>query len=245
MLAESTTTQTVEEFVRNNKVPTKDGGCCCIDGRYRKGSTNGTRARPGAHFGLVMPLLAVNQSQDLGLTPEECVDKVVSAVTEDGSKFCMHTDHHAPFPNEKGAAERIGCAHIAKAMDPTTHDDYGVSIKDVQKALEHAEFLIKSGSTVQLDSLVGEHEERGVLVVTGTEMTVDHSDGKSMYFVYDQTRDDQFMRALVAKMNIPGLSVEEFIEAANRQLAATIKNLASGVPKFTINADSEIKVERA
>ena len=103
--------------------------------------------------------------------------------------------------------------------------------------------MIKSGSAVHLDNLDGEHAERGVLVITGTKTTVNPSDGQAMFFIHDKTRDEQFMKTLVEKMKIPGLSVKGLIEAANNQLGATLNNLASGLPKFTINVDSELTVQ--
>lgn len=245
MSKEEITTTTVEQFVRNNLVPSKKGRRC-VDGRYPKDSTSsGTLARPGGDFGHVMALLAVNQSQNLGLTPEECVESVFLAVLEDGSEFSMHTDHHVPFPNEKGTTVQIGCGHVAKAMDQTTNSGYGVNSENVQKALERIQEMIKTGKAVHLDSLDGEHAEKGVLVITGTKMTVDPSDRRSMYFVYDQIRDVENLRDIVAKINIPGLTTEKFTEATNKQLGATLKNLALGLPQFTVNADGVLSVQEA
>ena len=245
MPGEKLSVTTVEQFVQENLVRTREGRRC-VDGRYAKDSEDsGVIARPGGDFGYVMALLAENESQWLGFTPEGCAEKVFSAITADGSAFSMHTDHHASFPNQDGETSSIGCGHIAKALSPTTNNGYGVSSEHVQRALNYIRGKILASKRVHLADLEGEHAEKGVLIVTGTKVTVDPSDGKSMYFVYDQTRDVEYMRALVAKMNIPGVTTEGFIEASNKQLGATLKNLASGLPQFTVNADSDLYVQEA
>lgn len=245
MPGEETGVTTVEKFVQENLVPTKVGRRC-VDGRYESDSEeSGTTARPGGDFGYVMALLAQNDSLGLGLTPEESAEKIYLAVTSDGTDFSMHTDHHASFPNQEGETSAIGCGHIAKALNPTTNSGYEASSEDVQRALNQIRGKVLVRGRIHLAVLEGEHAEKGVLIVTGTKVTVNPSNGESMYFVYDQTRDHEYMKDLVARMNIPGLTAEEFIEASNQQLGATLKNLASGLPQFLINADSGISVQSA
>jgi hypothetical protein len=99
----------------------------CIDGRYEPGQGSGMIARPGADFGYVMALLAVNHAMGWGLTPVRLVDAVCDAVARDGDRFWMHTDQDAPWPSGTGPAgptaggagpTAIGCRHVSASLDP-------------------------------------------------------------------------------------------------------------------------------
>src|SRR5207248_5575049 len=81
-------------FARENVIPAFEG-IKCIDGRYELAQESGKIARPGAHFGLVLALLAVNSILDYGLTPADCFDQIYHIVTRDGDVFSMHTDEQA------------------------------------------------------------------------------------------------------------------------------------------------------
>src|SRR5918999_5790834 len=83
---------------RQNVVPVA-AGRRCIDGRYEPGQGSGMIARPGADFGYVMALLAVNHAKGLGLTPTQVVDAVYDAVVREGDRFRLHTDQSVPWPS--------------------------------------------------------------------------------------------------------------------------------------------------
>lgn len=207
------------DFVGNNIVPVSIGRKC-VDGRYLPQDENtGMLARPGGDFGYVMVLLTLNKEKRLGLSIEDCVNRVYLAVTyRRGEHFNMHTDSHA---QENQALS--GCGHIAKATDP-----------DIQSALDYANQL----SSIRTVTLQGDHQEKGVLVIKGTSQTVRSQGGEDMYFVYDQTRDEEYMRQLVSQLGIANLTVDEFIDTSREQLEFTLKQLALSKPIFEVNADN-------
>lgn len=213
-------------FVRENLVPAV-AGRKCVDGRYQD-SGAGMIARPGGDFGYVMVLLALTKAKGFHLTPGQCVEKVYMALGNHNNRFYMHTDNHAAANHGLP-----GCGHIAKAMDTRLAESYGIKPMEVQAAIMHVQLL----SNVRTEILQGEHREQGVLVITGESNSVRSQDEQNMYFVYDQTRDEEKMRDLVARMGIPKLTVEDFIEVSKKQLAATLQELATGKPIFEVNAD--------
>lgn len=60
-----------------------------------------------------------------------------------------------------------------------------------------------------------------------------------MYFVYDRTRDEEFIEKLVPKLNIKDVTVEDFKKVLRQQTQATLHNLAFGKPIFEVNIDSQ------
>jgi hypothetical protein len=219
-------------------VASKDGRRC-VDGRYESDSEHSGRlARPGGDFGYVMALLAVNRSKNLNLTPEQCVDAVYAAVTENDGQFFMHTDEHAEHASETTA---IGCGHIAKAMNAANSSNYNVTPEEVAQALAYTRQKIGQGEKFTMVTLKGEHQERGVLVVTGTEKTV-NPHKQDMFFVYDSNRDQQFIQQLVDRASIPGLTLEDMVEASKLQTQATLHLLAADKPIFEVNVDNDTPV---
>ncbi|MBI4096803.1 MAG: hypothetical protein HY428_00095 [Candidatus Levybacteria bacterium] len=223
----------------------------CVDGRYQAGQGSGMISRPGADFGYIMVLLAINKEKKLGLTPQECVDKVRGVVTKNGGKFFMHSDQHAdpvlPQPNHNDHAhvkQLTGCGHITNAANPELALAYGVDPDDVKQAHIYA----KSIAQVEEVPLYGEHEERDVIAITGTKRTVSSFDQhrNRMYFVYDKARDGAFMDELVPQLGIEGVTIEEFKAAAGRQMNETLRLLAPGRRIFTVNVDGSVpKVDLA
>ncbi|MCL5783849.1 MAG: hypothetical protein M1142_00640 [Patescibacteria group bacterium] len=230
-------------FVKKNIVPAKKGRKC-VDGRYDLDTEDtGRIARPGGDAGYVEALLAVNEPLQLDLTPEQCFDLVYDAVTADGEPFFMHTDAHAEHEeheaHETEETATIGCGHLAKATKPEFASGYGVDASKVAAVIKHAKKRQKEGANIRINALEHEHDEIGVLVVRGRQNSVNSNNGL-MYFVYDQDRDEDFMKMLAEKLKarIPGLTYEAFKEASGHQLQATLHNLALGKPIFEVEADN-------
>lgn len=216
-------------FVEKNDVNAKEGREC-VDGRYdQHGAQEGMIARAGADFGYVMGLLGLRNEGKLSLTPEECVDAVYKVVTENGGRFYAHSDEHA---KDKGILS--GCGHIMKSATPELSDKYGVNSQDVITALNYAHEITSHQNFEEVE-LHGSHEEKGVLIVRGNTKTVNHHDENDMYFVYDIDRDEAFQEMLVYKMNIPGVTVDNFREFLTKQTNATVELLAPGKPVFEVN----------
>lgn len=226
-------TQKIAEFVKNNRVKAKKG-FICVDGRYAAGyATAGMLARPGGNFRGIMVMLALKKKLDL--TVGRVVDRAVEAVEGMGLTFNMHTDTHAD-PDDLTS---IGCGHIARAADPKFAPMYKVDPDDVKKALMYLRIKLEGRKYYQMIQLKGEHQEQGVIIISGTKYSVNHYDRKSkqMFFVFDKARDDEYLHHLYGALRIPKLSYKEFAKLSDVQLQATLKNLASGLPIYQVNAD--------
>lgn len=230
----SVKTEDILDFVQRNKVRSKKG-FICVDGRYWDPKYAGMIARPGGNFRGIMALLALREK--LGMTVGKIVDRAVDAVEEMGITFNMHTDHH--FHNHPDLAD-IGCGHIAKAEDPEKAKQYLVDPRDIHNALVYLRIKLEGKKYYQMVDLEGEHKEKGVLIITGTNYTVNHWDKKKdeMYFVFDKTRDDNYQRKLFENFHISKITFTEFKQMCDLQLNATLNNLAKGLPIFEVNLDN-------
>lgn len=208
-------------------VPVRSGRRC-VDGRYEKTQRAGTIARPGADFGYVIILLSLNKEQKLGLSPEQLFDSVHYSV----DTFALHTDD----------ISQIGCGHIAQAIDNEYF--YGTHAHEVRRALEYAENKRKqAGSKIIMDVLHDQHAEKGILVVQSTKRTVYSYDGKNSYFIYDKTRDEEYIRELVPRCSAylrREIHVEDFLKTNEEHLYATLHLLAPGKPLIHVNVDNPI-----
>lgn len=208
----------VEKFVRENLIKA-GGGSMCVDGRYPPGVDKGRIARPGGDGGDVMVLLALRDEGRLNLpeselTPEALTLRVMRAVNKEGREFTIHTDDH------------VGCAHLAKAADPQTAQPYGVKSEDMQRVIVFAEKRAQGGGRIRITRLPGPHAEQGVLVIDSENWTVNHSNGSTQFFVYDQKRDINYVEQLVPALNIPGLTAANFLRVAEKQRNATLNSVA-------------------
>lgn len=219
----------VESFVIKNIVPAANGREC-VDGRYDKhGVESGYIARAGGDFGYVMGLLYLKNEGTIESSVKECVDAVYQAVTENGDKFFMHTDQHA---SHEGLF--TGCGHIMKASLPEHSEKYGIKPEDIIEAHSYARNSSVHPHT-QEPELVGNHQERGVLIVNSKTNTLDHHDENDMYFVYDAIRDKNFIDYLVNRMQIKGLTKENFTAALDKQTQATLSLLAPEKPIINVS----------
>ncbi len=239
MTNQQTTLDEVVNFVTNNKVKAKKG-FVCVDGRYCGEEFAGMLARPGGNFRGIMVLLALRQK--LNLPVGRIIDRAVDAVEAMGIPFSIHTDSHHLSTD----LADIGCGHIGLAEQPEHAKEYKVNHVDVHNALVYLRIKLEGRKYYHVQELEGTHQERGVLVISGTKYTVNHWDTKlkEMYFVYDKARDDEYLQVLFDhfKDQFPKLSFSEFKEISDIQLNATLHNLAKNLPVFEVNLDSETPV---
>lgn len=233
--------QTAESFVRRNVINAKPGRKC-VDGRDESATEDsGKIARPGGDAGYVEALIAVNDELDLELEPEEIVDTFLDTYDEMGETFNMHSDDHTEAhlkEVKESDKSKIGCGHLSKPTDPNLATAYAVDPDKMKRAITHLRKRRNERRNIHWVDLPGEHLEEGVLVITGTQKTVNSSDGRNMYFVYDVTRDNEFIeQRLFPNLKIPGLTLEAFKQASDKQTQATLHNLALGKPVFEVNAD--------
>jgi hypothetical protein len=228
------TIEQVDNYVEKNVVPAQEGRKC-VDGRYLPNQATGMIARPGGDCGYVMALMAVNKRKGLGMTPEQCFNAVYKVLANHKDKFCMHTDHHAD-PDSHTHKGLIGCGHLVKASTEGLCDEYDVDGEDVKRFVEYARNLAEIEPSMEVVNLDGEHEEKGVLVIKDDKYTInaDNPDMKQMYFIYDEQRDNAFMKNLVADLQIDGVTFEDMKDESDIQLQATLHNLAMGLPIYSV-----------
>lgn len=231
--------ESIRSYAENNRVAAQEGRKC-VDGRYSADQGTGMIARPGGDFGYVMALMAVSDEVNLGLRPQECFDKIYSLVTGDGGQFYMHTDHHADPEDNSGHQDHlplIGCGHIAKASVPDMAKMYGVDPLEIKEVVGYARDEQNAGKNITMVNLSGEHQEKDVLVVRGENQTLNPHNEQEMHFLYDQDRDETFMKGLVGRLQQTGVPVtyEQFKAASDRQLNATLQILAGGKAMYQVN----------
>lgn len=228
----------VEAYIASSTIAAKHGRKC-VDGRYLPDQATGMIARPGGDGGYVMALMGLNKKKKLGLTPEQCFNAVYKAVADD-SGFCMHTDRHTD-PDKLHHRGLIGCGHLAKAASRRFCNNYDVSSEDVEKVIKYARNIHEISPTIKMVNLEGEHQEKGVLIINSDNYTVlaDNPKLKQMYFVYDQQRDNAFMKKLVKEISIEGVSYEDLKTESDLQLHATLQILAANLPIYQITFDGK------
>jgi hypothetical protein len=227
------------EYVKASMTSTIKG-TRCIDGRYLPEQAKGMLARPGADCGYVLALEAVNRNKRLGLTSEQCFNAIFKAVEKLNGKFYFHTDSHSD-PNNHTRHGLIGCGHLLKASRHGFSWEYDVRSKDVREMVSYARNLCEVSDEIQMLTLHGEHREKGVLLITSMKYTVyaDNPKLHQMYFVYDIERDKAFMKQLVAKMNLAGVTYQDMWREAEVQLSATLQNLAVGLPLYSVTFEGK------
>lgn len=228
----------IERYVEASVVAAKHGRKC-VDGRYLPDQATGMIARPGGDGGYVMALMAVSKKKKLGLTPEQCFNAVYKAVADDNG-FCMHTDRYSD-PDKLHHIGLIGCGHLAKAASRRFCNNYDVRSEDVEKIINYARNIHEISPTVKMVNLEGEHQERGVLIVNSDQYSVlaDNPKLKQMFFVYDQQRDNAFMKKLVKEIAIDGVTYEDLKAESDLQLHATLQILAANLPIYQITFEGK------
>jgi hypothetical protein len=226
------------EYVKKNTVIAREGRKC-VDGRYSSKTARGMIARAGGDCGYVMALMAINKKKKLGLTPEQCFNEVYRVIQQKmHGPFCIHTDHHVD-PSTEGGNDHlhktvIGCGHLSKASSQKLRESYDVANSDVKKIIAYVRNLAEINKNIDMVNLDGDHNEQGVLLIESEDYTVNASDENRMYFIYDKTRDDDFMRKLVKVLDLPGVTFEDMKEESDKQLEATLHLLAKGLPLYHV-----------
>ncbi len=248
MLAQQVvTTESPEDktfaYVKRNIVTAQEGRKC-VDGRYLPSQARGMIARPGGDCGYVMALMAVNRKKKLGYTPEECFNAIYRIIARKfHGTFCIHTDHFVDPDDDHHKFSKhmhhtlIGCGHLMKAASQgRIRKPYDISRKDVRRLMMYTRNLVEISEAVQLINLDGNHQEQAVLIIDSDKYTVNAHDPKTkeMYFIYDEQRDNAFMKKLVEEINIPGVTFEAMKKESDVQLKATLKSLAKRLPIFRI-----------
>ncbi len=231
-------------FVEQNTVPARKGRRC-VDGRYDStvDSNTGMISRPGGDFGYVMALMRVNTELNLGLSTQECFEAIYEVVTRDDDNFYMHTDHHAdPLTSddhENTDHPLIGCGHASKATNEDLAPLFGVNAQDMRDLITFVKQASSEDEKIVIVNLPGDHDEKGVLSISSENLSVRSQNGDTMYFLYDEKRDNDFMKDLVEKLDIDGLSFDGFKNAADSQLNAILELLAKGLPVYSVTGDSQ------
>lgn len=230
--------EAITNYAERNRRPAQEGRKC-VDGRYDKDQAAGMIARAGGDFGYVMALAEAN----VGLTPDECFDKVYAIVTKRGP-FYMHTDTHADPENPDDNVEHlslIGCGHIGNAAVADYSELYGLDPQVVEHLVGHARTRQAAGDAIEIVNLAGDHQERDVLIVRGMDETINAHDEQEMHFIYDQDRDEAFMKDLVEQLQADGVPItyEAFKAASDRQLGATLQLLAPGKAIYEVDFRQE------
>ena len=177
-------------YIKENTVAAK-AGRKCVDGRYKSTDATGMIARAGGDCGYVMALMAISKKKKLGLTPEQCFNEVYRVIhnTLHGA-FCVHTDHHVDPEGTTNSDHVhktiIGCGHLSKAASQRFLKRYDLENNDVKKIIAYVRNVAEIDKNIAMINLDGEHKEQGVLVIKSNSHTVNATDGKHMYFVYDK-----------------------------------------------------------
>jgi hypothetical protein len=223
----------IATYVKASVVPAKEGRKC-VDGRYHPQQSPGMIARPGGDCGYVLALLALNKKKKLGLSPQDCFNAVYKVVSPHCG-FCMHTDHHVdPSPDKH--LEGIGCGHVERAGRKRLCKQYHLCDTEVKEFVRYARNVKGIVDHVHMTNLEGEHQESGVLIVDSEKYSVlaENPALHQMYFVYDAQRDDTFLKLLVEKMHLAGVSYRELKAESDHQLKVTLQQLALGLPIYHV-----------
>jgi hypothetical protein len=234
---------TLQDYTSHHIIPAHNGRKC-VDGRYEDTEFDqGMIACAGADFGSVMVLLTLNREKNWGFTPEECVEKVYSALVEKGDIFYMHTDTHASSDGTIGEHCEVGCGHAGKAMNPELAPLYDVDPEDVKKALLYIRKLqLDHNEKIVVVNLPGEHAEEGVITVIAKDKSIQPHAESHMYFIYDSERYNEYAEDLVKHLHISDLTLEDFKRVAQKQLTATLHNLAAGKQIFNVDLTHETPI---
>ncbi len=224
----------VTNYITKNIVLAQKGRKC-VDGRYLPTQSSGMIARPGGDCGYVMALLAVSKRKALGLTPEHCFNVIYKVIKENNDQFCMHTDHNVD-PDSNTHKGLIGCGHLAKAATKNLCSQYDVTSQEVTNLVNYARNVAEINNSLEIVNLEGEHAEAGVLIINNKRYSVNSEDLnlKKMYFIYDQERDNDFLKKLVNEIAIPGVTFADMKKESDLQLQATLNNLAAGLPIYSV-----------
>ena len=240
---EGFTLKEAEQFIKDNavKIDTeqkklKANDFCCVDGRVEGQNRFGI---PGGAIGLLLTAEAVNDEYRLQIQRSRISELVEK--TLDGMAY--HTDSHAIHENKILVC--AGCKHMLLALE---HPDlYGIS-EQTAAYLKMYYLPSLTKRNINPEVLEGNHSERGVAIVNNN-VALDHKNSKDQIFVYHPEQHNLALNEIAdalfpdaAKIN-PKLKKKEFSknfwEIAQKQLNVTLKNIADGLPHFSVFEDEK------
>ena len=254
---EQMTRQVASYVERRGNVQKARKGRKCIDGRYAEDQSQGMIARPGGDYGYALALAALTDPSSPNrhlmqktalmprLSPEECLELVFDTVTSYGDQFYMHTDFH-----DDGT--HIGCAHAAA---PVEHGRY-YRLFDETRA-SRLLYRAKQGLAIEnsrgsnkfhMEHLEGQHREQAVIYVTGKNKTIKPQNAETgeMYFIYDITRDYDYMTrkllpGLVARLGLDEMVHDSFFRnflyLSSVHADNSLNILAGRTPRIAVDLD--------
>jgi hypothetical protein len=215
----------------------------CVDGRYENLKDFPMIAKPGADAGDVMTAFGALNILKATLPSDVVINAVVTAIGGT-NKFKFHTDDHSE-PSDLG----VGCGHLKQALlDP---ESYGVTKEQMDYIFSQLPALVEQGAEQVV--LHGDHAEQAVVVIDsethGVIPLIRLGPTVREAFIYHKTLHtqqlDKLVKLLQEALASQGQAVEEFEirkavdDAFGKQLAETLKRLASGLPVYTANIDTE------
>jgi hypothetical protein len=215
----------------------------CVDGRYAGDESMPMIAKPGGDAGDVMAAFGALNVLNLQLPHQDVLAAVIDVIGGP-QNFQFHSDQHA---EDDGAGPGMGCGHIKKAiLEP---EDYAVTAEQMAFIKNELPKLLSQGAHQEI--LQGNHAEQVVVVVQsesyGLKPMIGAGENLQEAFIYQQTIHQEQMgrlaKILQEKLAGAGHIVEEFQvqkaldEGFGKQLSATLKRLAEGLPVYSVQID--------
>ncbi len=236
----------VEKFAEAARVMNRDGVVCGdggVVGVLEK--TNGGKVEVAGRAGdlgqdlaTIPAIMAYNQKHDVGYNVEELTGDVVGAYVETHGQFQFHTSDHVHFPDKI-----TDCGDMHGKM---SDENYGLDGSQVKKVIEQVQGLAKADESGEVEetTLGGrDHQEKGVLVVTGKTHSLVHwvqdGEGEGMWFVLDPERAKTRRQAVLEHMGYSSEAVEEILAIKAGHDQVTNMRLAKGKHVFGVNVDTE------
>jgi hypothetical protein len=158
----------------------------CIDGRYPSGDRLPALAIPGADIGQIVMLFAAANRAHIELDLDDAVNALIDVVGG-VENLRIHTDTHKL---DGGIA--AGCGYFAEVQ--VSPANFGVTKEQVYAIGRKFEQLISEGAEEAI--LIGDHEEKGVLIVNGGKAVFPNG----RFFVFHQTLAAERNREIVERL---------------------------------------------
>ena len=239
-MANKTTREEIEEFVKEALTQANNDRIECMDGRYTSEQSEGAVRAPGGDLGMVMAFAGALKDEGTSLTPEEIVERYSKSVSKkrgEKPKLYYHDDD---------SSHPIGCGHVARASSPEFDGLYGsLTSQDVRQLYEAFVVHPQAHKTV----LEGPHAEKAVIFVHGESnegpipYTINSSDAKgNMYFVVDIDRANRFIEKAALHFSeglVNTVKAEDVKRNFLIQLNATAGLLAGDKDKFKVTVGQD------
>lgn len=235
-MAKTTTREEIEKFVKESLVPANNTRVECADGRYTPEQSQGAIRAFGGDFGFVLAFAGALKSEGTFIDPDEIVERYYRAVRQfrgEGTKLYYHTDEEHHVKGEKG------CGHAAQASNPNNKNEYGVSSDEARELYDKFEKHTSSHITI----LQGKHEEQGVLLVKGTNHSMNSRSKDKSFFVVTPASIDLHIDLIAPKFSkglIHPVDPEDVKAFYIRQQTETSRRLkADQLPHFDVNPSNK------